>query len=61
MIYNYPTIKNVCDSEETSLYKHLVRRFQIDYESKYLFYLHFWFKIKKIEINIFINKFFIFL
>lgn len=34
MIYNYPTIKNVCDSEETSLYKHLVRRFQIDYERR---------------------------
>lgn len=40
MIYNYPTIKNVCDSEETSLYKHLVRRFQIDYESNYIFYLY---------------------
>ncbi|KAF3427898.1 hypothetical protein E2986_03912 [Frieseomelitta varia] len=34
MVYNYPTIKNICDSEGTSLYKHLVKRFQIDYEKR---------------------------
>ncbi|KOX74331.1 hypothetical protein WN51_00234 [Melipona quadrifasciata] len=34
MVYNYPTIKNICDSEGTSLYKHLVKRFQTDYEKR---------------------------
>lgn len=51
MIYNYPTIKNVCDSEETSLYKQLVRRFQIGYESKYFFLFMFLIqKLKKLKL-----------